>query len=81
LNFFKRIGGALFFFPCLLMAAESGVLRIGCLDFPSALNPVYATSETAQGVMNKLHQALFILIRMATFARNWYKRCVGTKSV
>ena len=41
------------------MAAESGILRIGCLDFPSALNPVYATSETAQGVMNKLHQALF----------------------
>ena len=34
-------------------------MRIGCLDFPSSLNPVYATSETAQGVMNKIHQALF----------------------
>lgn len=34
-------------------------MRIGCLDFPSLLNPVYATSETAQGVMNKIHQALF----------------------
>jgi ABC-type transport system substrate-binding protein len=34
-------------------------LRIGCLDFPPGLNPVYATSETAQGVMNKIHQALF----------------------
>jgi peptide/nickel transport system substrate-binding protein len=59
LNFFKR---ALFVFilsPLVLFAAESKVLRIGCLDFPSILNPVYATSETAQGVMNKLHQALF----------------------
>jgi ABC-type transport system substrate-binding protein len=47
------------FFPLFLLAAESGVLRIGCLDFPSQLNPVYATSETAQGIMNKIHQALF----------------------
>lgn len=42
-----------------LSAAESRILRIGCFDFPSGLNPVYATSETAQGVMNKIHQALF----------------------
>jgi peptide/nickel transport system substrate-binding protein len=59
LNFFKR---ALFVFILStlgLFAAESKVLRIGCLDFPAGLNPVYATSETAQGVMNKLHQALF----------------------
>ncbi|HSQ34372.1 MAG TPA: ABC transporter substrate-binding protein [Candidatus Binatia bacterium] len=34
-------------------------MRIGCMDFPATLNPVYATSETAQAVMNKLHQALF----------------------
>jgi peptide/nickel transport system substrate-binding protein len=50
---------AVVFSPFFLLAAESGVLRIGCLDFPSQLNPVYATSETAQGVMNKIHQALF----------------------
>ena len=43
----------------VLLAAEAKVLRIGCLDFPAGLNPVYATSETAQGIMNKLHQALF----------------------
>ena len=56
---FKRGLFAFLFSSLSLLAAESGVLRIGCLDFPSGLNPVYATSETAQGVMNKLHQALF----------------------
>ncbi|MBN2400628.1 MAG: ABC transporter substrate-binding protein [Candidatus Aminicenantes bacterium] len=35
------------------------MLRIGCLDFPRELNPVYATTETAQGIMNKVHLALF----------------------
>ena len=45
--------------PIFLAAAEAKILRIGCLDFPYYLNPVYATSETAQGVMNKIHQALF----------------------
>jgi peptide/nickel transport system substrate-binding protein len=59
LNLFKRALFAFVFFPSFLLAAESRVLRIGCLDFPSGLNPVYATSETAQGVMNKIHQALF----------------------
>lgn len=59
MNLFKRVLFAFFFLPLLSAAAESGVLRIGCLDFPQQLNPVYATSETAQGVMNKLHQALF----------------------
>jgi ABC-type transport system substrate-binding protein len=56
---FKRGFLAFVLSPLFLLAAESGVLRIGCLDFPSQLNPVYATSETAQGVMNKIHQALF----------------------
>jgi peptide/nickel transport system substrate-binding protein len=50
--------------PIFLLAAESKVLRIGCLDFPSGLNPVYATSETAQGVMNKIYQALFYFDQM-----------------
>ncbi|MEI6613585.1 MAG: hypothetical protein WCL37_01690, partial [Chrysiogenales bacterium] len=59
MNLFKRILVAFVFSPLFLLAAESRVLRIGCLDFPSQLNPVYATSETAQGVMNKIHQALF----------------------
>lgn len=56
---FKRVFFAIIFFPCLLAAAGPEVLRIGCLDFPSTLNPVYATSETAQGIVNKLHRALF----------------------
>lgn len=34
-------------------------MRIACFDFPSSFNPVYATSETAQGVMNKIYQSLF----------------------
>jgi peptide/nickel transport system substrate-binding protein len=59
LNLFKRGLFAVVFSPLFLLATESGVLRIGCLDFPSGLNPVYATSETAQGVLNKIHQALF----------------------
>jgi peptide/nickel transport system substrate-binding protein len=59
LNLFKRGLLVFVFSPMFLLAVESGILRIGCLDFPSQLNPVYATSETAQGVMNKLHQALF----------------------
>ncbi len=64
MNLFKRGLFAFVFFPLFMMAAESGVLRIGCLDFPSQLNPVYATSETAQGVMNKIHQALFYFDQM-----------------
>jgi peptide/nickel transport system substrate-binding protein len=59
LNLIKRGLFAIIFSPLFLLASESGVLRIGCLDFPSGLNPVYATSETAQLVMNKIHQALF----------------------
>jgi len=50
---------AVIFLPLFLPAAEPRVLRLGCFDFPSVLNPVYATSETAQGIMNKIHQALF----------------------
>lgn len=59
MNSLKRGWVVLFFLPLFLAGAKPGVLRIGCLDFPSVLNPVYATSETAQGVMNKIHQALF----------------------
>lgn len=32
---------------------------MACFDFPSSFNPVYATSETAQAVMNKIYQSLF----------------------
>jgi peptide/nickel transport system substrate-binding protein len=45
--------------PLLVGAAEKRVLRIACFDFPSQFNPVYATSETAQAVMNKIYQSLF----------------------
>jgi len=34
-------------------------LRLACFDFPASFNPVYATSETAQAVMNKIYQSLF----------------------
>lgn len=34
-------------------------MRIACFDFPAQFNPVYATSETSQAVMNKIYQSLF----------------------
>lgn len=45
--------------PFFIGAAEARVLRIACFDFPASFNPVYATSETAQAVMNKIYQSLF----------------------
>jgi ABC-type transport system substrate-binding protein len=60
---FKRLFFVLVFSPVFFLAAESGVLRLGCLDFPPGMNPVYATSETAQGIMNKVHRALFYFDR------------------
>ena len=59
MNLFRRGLCAIVFLPLFLPAAEPRVLRLGCFDFPSVLNPVYATSETAQALMNKIHQALF----------------------
>jgi len=59
LHFFERGLVAFFCLPLFLGAGDPGILRIGCLDFPASLNPVYATSETSQGLMNKIHQALF----------------------
>jgi peptide/nickel transport system substrate-binding protein len=56
---FTRVFRFILLAPALVVAAGSGVFRIGCFDFPTGLNPVYATSETAQAVMNKVHQALF----------------------
>ncbi len=47
------------FLMFLTGAAEKKILRIACFDFPSSFNPVYATSETAQAVMNKIYQSLF----------------------
>ncbi len=55
----KRCICFLLFFPAIVAAAGSRVFRIGCFDYPAGLNPVYATSETAQAVMNKIHRALF----------------------
>lgn len=48
--------------PLLVLAswpAGNHVLRIACFDFPRTFNPVYATSETAQAVANKIYHALF----------------------
>ena len=49
----------LFLLPFLAWAGDGGVLRVACFDFPGSFNPVYATSETAQAVANKVYQALF----------------------
>jgi peptide/nickel transport system substrate-binding protein len=47
----------LLLFPFAISAG--GVLRIAIPTFPARLNPVYATDETSQAVLNKLHQGLF----------------------
>jgi peptide/nickel transport system substrate-binding protein len=49
----------LFLLPLLAWTGSGGVLRVACFDFPGSFNPVYATSETAQAVANKVYQALF----------------------
>ncbi len=50
---------ALFLLPLLAWTTGGGVLRVACFDFPGSFNPVYATSETAQAVANKIYQSLF----------------------
>jgi len=40
--------------------ARSRVLRVGIPTFPASLNPVYATDETSQCVMNRIYDSLFI---------------------
>ncbi len=42
-----------------LVLLAQGTLRIAISSFPVSLNPVYATDETSQGVMNKMYQSLF----------------------
>jgi peptide/nickel transport system substrate-binding protein len=44
-------------FPDSVAAAET--LRIGINEFPAALNPVYASTETSQAIMNKVFNGLF----------------------
>ena len=44
-------------FPGLTSSAET--LRIGINEFPAALNPVYASTETSQAIMNKVFNGLF----------------------
>lgn len=49
----------LFLVPLLAWPAAKGQLRIACFDLPRSFNPLYATSETAQAVANKIYQSLF----------------------
>lgn len=49
----------LFLLPFPAGAGGERNLRVACFDFPGSFNPVYATSETAQAVANKIYQALF----------------------
>jgi peptide/nickel transport system substrate-binding protein len=59
LIFIRRYFIFLVLLPLAMGAVEEKVLRIACFDFPASFNPVYATSETAQAVMNKIYQSLF----------------------
>jgi peptide/nickel transport system substrate-binding protein len=40
-------------------ASPAETLRIGINEFPAALNPVYASTETSQAIMNKIFNGLF----------------------
>jgi peptide/nickel transport system substrate-binding protein len=40
-------------------AAAAETLRIGINEFPAALNPVYASTETSQAIINKVFNGLF----------------------
>jgi peptide/nickel transport system substrate-binding protein len=59
LNHFRRGLSFFFLLPLMAWSAEKEILRIACFDFPRSFNPVYATSETAQAVANKIYQSLF----------------------
>lgn len=59
MKLFRRCLLSIVFLPLFFAAAEKTILRIACFDFPSTFNPVYATSETAQAVTNKIYQSLF----------------------
>ncbi|MFH2107858.1 MAG: ABC transporter substrate-binding protein [Chrysiogenia bacterium] len=59
MKLFRRCLFFIVFLPLIFIAAERNILRIACFDFPATFNPVYATSETAQAVMNKIYQSLF----------------------
>jgi len=49
----------LFLFAPMLLFSGSERLRIAIQAFPVSLNPVYATDETSQAILNKIHRALF----------------------
>jgi ABC-type transport system substrate-binding protein len=40
-------------------ASSEETLRIGINEFPASLNPVYASTETSQAIMNKVFNGLF----------------------
>ncbi len=61
--FIRRYFIFLVLLPLALGAVEEKILRVACFDFPATFNPVYATSETAQAVMNKIYQSLFYFDR------------------
>ena len=50
----------LFLFSFVLFSNQSKrVLRIGIHNFPLSLNPVYATDEVSQAVINKVFESLY----------------------
>lgn len=67
MNNTKSIGAASLFILILAiginlfpdLAAPGLTLRIGINSFPVSLNPVYATTETSQAIMNKVFNGLF----------------------
>ena len=40
-------------------SSTAETLRIGINEFPAALNPVYAATETSQAIINKVFNGLF----------------------
>ena len=56
----KRFISCIVFIASISLPAGSNkVLRIGIGSFPGSMNPVYATDEVSQGIINKIYQSLF----------------------
>jgi peptide/nickel transport system substrate-binding protein len=56
----KRLISWIVFVASISLPADSrNILRIGIGSFPGSVNPVYATDEVSQGIVNKVYQSLF----------------------
>ena len=56
----KKFISCIVFMASIFLPADSNkALRIGIGSFPGSVNPVYATDEVSQGIINKVYQSLF----------------------